>query len=281
MTAATGSPARSLSGCLCATFVLRGGRTVLASATRTPPLHLQRVLYLDARRPHLCRAVLLNATAGLFAGDRLTVEIHVGVGAAVEVTTPAMSRAYGMPAGHAATVTRISVADGGYLEYLPEPTLACRDAALHTKLEIDAGPNAVVAAGEVLAFGRAARGELHAYRELAASIDLRVAGDAVLVEKLDLDPSSGDVDALTGGFSAYGASHLLGPGAERLLGHVREILAAQPDVIAGASLLPNGAGIAVRVLGRAPSAVQASLRAVHDGFRERCTPAVRDARPCE
>ncbi len=261
------STARALNGRLGLRFARAGGRTVLAAAERIPPLHVQRLLYLDPCRPDLARAILLNTTAGLFAGDRLATSIEIGPDAAVEVTTPAMARAYAMPAGHAETMTRLMVAGGGYLEYVPEPTLVCADAALHTSLEIDAARDAFVAAGEVLAFGRVARGELHAYRELVEHLTVRVAGETVLVERVAFTPESDDVATALGGFAAYGCLHLLGPGVAGMLNAVRFALDTRPGMVAGASLLPADAGIAVRVLGVAPHAVHAVLRVVVGRFR--------------
>src|SRR3712207_8876371 len=50
------------------TTLFRSGReskrTVLASAERSPPWHIQRLLHLDRAHPALAEAVLLNTTAG-------------------------------------------------------------------------------------------------------------------------------------------------------------------------------------------------------------------------
>lgn len=268
--------ARSLRGTLSLTFVRDRGRTVVRGMHHTPPLHLQRLLYLDRERPALARATLLNGTAGLFAGDRLCLEIRAGAGAAVELTTPTMTRAFGMRDGHAEVITRLTAAVGSYLEYLPEPVILCRDAALHQRTDLEAEAGAIVAVGEVLSFGRGARGERHAYRELRQRTEVCYDGRPVLVEGLyltsDHPPTAPGV---LGPYQAYGTLQLLaGAGqSERLLPMVRDVLATRPDIPAGASLLATGAGVAVRVLGDAPSAVQSLLRTVVTMFRSCCFPA--------
>src|SRR5688572_23747501 len=133
---------RALTGLLRLRFAAAEGRTVVREAERTPPLHVQRALYLDPERPGLARVALLNSTAGLFAGDRLTTELHVDEGTAVDVITPQMTRAFAMPSGHAQTCTAATVAGGGYLEYLPEPLLLCRDATVHTALSLNVAAGA-------------------------------------------------------------------------------------------------------------------------------------------
>jgi urease accessory protein len=258
---------RALTGNLRLRFAPSDGRTVITEAKRTPPLHVQRALYLDPAWPGLARVALLNSTAGLFAGDRLATGLCVDEGAAVEVITPQMARAFAMPSGHAEVSTTISVAHGGYLEYLPEPLLLCRDAAVHTVLSVDIAGGAVAAVGEVVAFGRVARGELYAFRELISRVTVACGGESVLVERLAVEPESTDVTALFGGYAAYGSLYLLGYGVLQMLGSVRERLAASPGLLGGASTLQGGAGVVVRVLGLAPASVQASLRAMIGEFR--------------
>lgn len=296
MTTIADATARTLHGRLWLRFARTEGRTVLAAAERTPPLQLQRLLYLDRSHPGLARAVLLNGVAGLFAGDRLETEIEVDTGAAVEVGTPAMSRVFAMPSGHAEAATRLSVAPGGYLEYLPEPVLLCAGAALRASLAIDAAAGSVVAAGEVLAFGRVARGELHAYRDLESRTTVRVDGAVVLADRLALDPALGDAATAVGGFAASGCLLLLCLNPEQMLASVRTVLAAGSamaavatlppagvDTLAAATLLPAGAGVAVRVLGASPHGVHAALRAVLARFRREAWPpspgAPRSNRP--
>jgi urease accessory protein len=287
--------ARSLRGRLSLRFADDGRRTVLAHAERSPPWHVQRLLYLDPAWPALAGVALLNQTAGLFAGDRLDLAVTVEGGAAVSLSTPTVTRAYAMPEGDASVTTCLTVSSGGYLEYLPEPTLLCRDAALVQTLALDAEPGAAVALGEVLAFGRAAHGERHAYRSLTQRIELRRGGETVLAEALRLTREDApDVPGMLGPFAAYGSLHLLpregdpaallartraalevqtgaSAGASRLPGgrHQREGTGqhGHPGVLAGASLLPGGAGVAVRVLGEAAHAVQTVLRAVVLDFR--------------
>jgi len=269
------SAARSVQGRLQLRFALERGRTVLACCERTAPFHLQRLLYLEAHYPALARATVLNGTAGLFAGDRLELAVEVGAGAAASLTTPTMTRVFGMREGHARVRTRLTVAAGGYLEYLPEPTLLCRAAALHQRTALDLEPGARAALGEVFAFGRRAHGERHAYRSLDQQQEIHVAGDLVLCERLHLTPDrSPDAVGMLGDYAAYGSLQLLNPGgdSERLLAATRTVLAGDPHLYAAASLLSNGQGVVVRALGEAPSAVQRVLTSLVHAFRRRTCP---------
>src|SRR5688572_7795940 len=165
--------ARSLHGRLRLRFASDGIRTVVIGVERSPPFHLQRLLYLDACRPDLARAVVLNGTAGLFAGDRLGLDIEVQPHAAVEISTPASTRVFAMDDGYAETRTSIRVESGGYLEYVPRPVILCRDVALRVHTDVTVRGGGMAAIGEVVAFGRAAAGERHCYRRLDLRAELR------------------------------------------------------------------------------------------------------------
>ena len=99
----------------------RDGRTRLTHARTRPPLLVQRVLYPDDSVPDLAHVFLSNPTGGLFAGDRQDVMVEVGRGARAHVTTQSATKVYTMEHGKAEQRVALSVAAGGYLEYLPDP----------------------------------------------------------------------------------------------------------------------------------------------------------------
>jgi urease accessory protein len=266
---------RSLQGCLSLRFAHNGERTVLAEAERSPPFHVQRLLYLDACRPALAHAAILNTTAGLCAGDRLVLTIRVQHGAAVEVTTPTSTRVFSMGSGEAESQTHIIVESGGYLEYVARPVILCRDAALRLRTRVDVDQGGIAAIGEVLAFGRVAAGECHAYRSLDQRTDLTYAECLILTEALRLTrEQSPDATGVLGRSAAYGTLHLLGiePDTSPWVMEVREILGGLRGVVGGVSILHTGSGLAVRLLGDRPHAVYEALRSVAVWFRGRLAP---------
>lgn len=262
--------AASVDGRLSLRFVLENGRTTLATVRRTQPFHVLRPLSLDPARPHLTTVSVLNATAGLFAGDRLCLHVAVGDEAAVQLTTPTMTRVHAMRAGCAVCAVRLRVAAGGYLEYLPEPLLLCRDAALLQETEVDVAAGGAAAIGEVIAFGRRAHGEGHAYRRLRTVTEARRDGAVVVADALDLLPHRTPMTmGAVGDAAAYGSLMLLTPNAPStsLLDATRGALDACAGVVAGASLLPLAAGVAVRVLGETAAATRGAVVAAVAVFR--------------
>jgi len=68
---------------------LAGGRTTLRRQRVGYPLHVTRGFYLDAARPDLLTLYLQSASGGLYAGDRLKLDVSVGADAAFHLTTQA------------------------------------------------------------------------------------------------------------------------------------------------------------------------------------------------
>ena len=274
---------RSLAGSLAVRAVADGnGITRLVEIARRPPMQVQRPLYMDTAHPGLATAHIINATAGLFAGDELRLRIDVSGSSRLAVSTPAMTRVYAMPDGGVAT-SRVDlyVGHGGYLEYLPAPTMLCRGAALRQEMRIDLDPDAHAAIGEAWAFGRAAHGELHAYRELNARTEVWRSGTLVLADALVLNPSAAPPEAAVGSYAAYGTLTFTGPRVDAaLLTRVRRLLDERVDLIlAGASTLARDGGIAVRVLGLSANNVHTTLQRLIAEFRRCVLGEERSSKP--
>ncbi len=194
--AAAGAPP-ALAGHLHLEAALReDGRTILAYQSFRAPFHLSKP-YWDGG---VLQVQIVNATAGILAGDRLELAVRVADGAALLVTTPATTRAFMMRSGAAECRQFFSVAAGGWLEYAPEPLCPHRDCdyTQTTRLELAAG--AEVFFTDTLAPGRVGRGEAWAWRRLRIQLDVVLDGEPILRERLD---GSGADLARTAAF--YGA----------------------------------------------------------------------------
>ena len=85
----------------------------------------------------MAHVILANPTAGLLAGDRHEVRVHVGSGARARVTTQAATKVFSMASGHAQQVISLRVAEGGVLEFLPGAVIPFRHSGLVQRVEIE------------------------------------------------------------------------------------------------------------------------------------------------
>ncbi len=160
------------------------GRTVLAGQACRSPFHVSKPYWDEAAGTLIVQVV--NATAGILAGDCLEADIQVEAGASLLVTAPSASRVFRMGEGTAANVRQhCRVAAGGWLEILPEPLVPHRGCRYFqtTRLEVAAGAGLLYT--DLLLPGRTAHGEAWAWERLCLETEVRVAGELVLRERFD------------------------------------------------------------------------------------------------
>ena len=159
-------------------------RTVLAEQSCRSPFHLSKPYWDDAAGTLLVQVV--NATAGILAGDCLESDFAVGPGASLLVTAPSASRVFRMGEGGAATCRQhFRVEAGGWLEVLPEPLVPHRGCRYHQTTRLEAAAGAGVFYADLLLPGRPAHGEAWAWDRLCLETEVRVAGELVLRERFD------------------------------------------------------------------------------------------------
>ena len=230
-------------------FALGGGRTFLARQSVPYPFHATRPHYLGAGRPDLATLVLQSASGGLFGGDRLALDITAGVGAAVHVTSQAATVVHVAHDDEAVVATRIETRDGAVLSLTTDPYILFPDAKLTAVTDIVLAATATVIVAEGFAAHDPAGGKRP---PLGLSTRSRVIAEdgRVLVD----DANEADGAALfgprspLGPYKAFGTVLVLGSAANRLDPAAFEARLDAVGVLAGASPLPNGAGLGIRLL---------------------------------
>ena len=183
-------------GRLALAFAREGGRTVLKERRFVLPLQFLEPIDL-AGDGALC-APLLNPTGGVLGGDRLQTSIRLEEGASVCVTTPSATRVYRSDGRPSRIDTRIEVAAGAVLEYLPEHLIPHPGAALVQRLavEVAAGGRAIV--WDAWALGRVARGERWSFARLDLETAVRVDGRLAFLDRVRLTPDARALEPAAG-----------------------------------------------------------------------------------
>jgi len=249
----------------------RAGRTRLTQSRTRPPLLVQQALYPDDAAPDMAYVFLANPTGGLLQNDRHGIAVSVSAGARAHVTTQSATKVYTMTDGVAEQRVRLNVAAGGYLEYLPDPLIPYRDASLEQEVEIVCEPGAALIFCDVVTPGRVAMGESFTYRRLSNRLTVcGQNGRPVYREAFDLEPGRVDLTGL--GVLGFGSQQDADDASARTLGsllivcdnqparpilnQVRQSLGDCPGVVAGASVLPDGNGVGIKIIGPDCAAVQ-------------------------
>jgi urease accessory protein len=279
--------ARGQHGILTMDFARSGGRSVLAHLHRQAPLLAQQALYWDEQLPVMPCVFMITTAGCVLAGDRLDIAISVGSGAMAHVTTQAATKVHKMNAGVAEQSMRLDLAEGSYLEMLPGPVIPHRHSRFATTTTATVAPTATVLITELLAPGRKhhGHGELFEYDLYSSALTIaRPDGTALCAEKFVSEPwrypvrqagVMGDYDVLANVTLAAPS-----PVAAAVLEHVDATSDASGGWMAGASILPNDAGLVYKVLGTETEPVTAKVREFWRLVRrEAVGSAIPDPRP--
>jgi len=200
-------------------FARRDGISRLAQLYQRDPL---RVLFPVPAAGDPPVAVIVTTSGGLVAGDRLDIRVELAPGAVAHVTASAAEKVY-RSTGRTTTITQtLAIGPGAALEFLPPETILFDGARLQRETVIDLAPGSAFLGGDIVVFGRRARGERFANGFLREVWELRRNGYLVWGDALHLDDDVGriiDDPACFDGAAAF-ATMIFSPPA----GDVRSLL---------------------------------------------------------
>jgi urease accessory protein len=138
---------------------------------------------------------LNNVSGGVLAGDRLSLDVEVEAGTAVQITTTGATRLYRHRAGAADSEqdVRFDIHDGAQLEYLPDALIPYAGSRHVQRTKIRLGRGATLFWWEVLAPGRLAAGECFAFERLRVQNEVDAGTRPVLLEDFLLEPKERDL----------------------------------------------------------------------------------------
>jgi urease accessory protein len=165
-------------------FARRNGTTRLCHLYERDPLRVLFPLPEAGEPPH---AVIVTTSGGLVAGDRIDVAVIVDDNAAAHLTASAAEKIYRSPGATTEIRQSLSVGAGARLEFLPPETILFDGARLRRTTSIDLASTAGFLGGDVVVFGRRARGERFSRGFLHQVWEVRRAGRLVWGDALHLD----------------------------------------------------------------------------------------------
>lgn len=153
--------------------------------------------------------MVVKVSAGLMAGDCEMITIKLEPHAKAEFMSQAFEKIHQMnDGGEAKREGHITVGDDATLYYAPLPVLPFADSAFRSSFVIDLeSTTSRLFYSDVLACGRAARGEEFAYRLYESRLRIKRAGELIYVDNLHFAPAEDGVD-MTGLTQYEGHSHL-------------------------------------------------------------------------
>lgn len=215
-------------------------------------------------------AVLVNTAGGVACGDHFAIALDLEPGGDLVLSTTAAEKIYRSDGPVSRIENKVSLGAGAQLAWLPQETILFDRARVRRRFEADLAPGATLVAAEIVAFGRAARGERIAHGLFADTWRVRRAGRLVYADSFVLDGPIGELlarPAIGGGARACATLLDVSDGAEARLDEARARLAeaAAPGIEAAASAW-NG-HLAIRALSGAVGPLRGLVARFLAGYR--------------
>ena len=131
-------------------YTRENARTV-ARFQHDGPLRILQSLYPEGDA--ICHNVLVHPPGGLVGGDTLDIQVSAGPGSHALLTTPGATRFYRSTGETAVQRTRLQLADGARLEWLPLEAIAYSGCIAENRLLLELAPGAECLAWDVTALG--------------------------------------------------------------------------------------------------------------------------------
>jgi len=252
------------------------GRTVLADMERRAPLLAQKALYWEESQPGMACVIVIASSGCVVQGDRLALDVNAGPASCALVTTQSAAKVHSMDHSYAAQIQRFCLGEGAYLEYMPDPLILHRRSRYLQDSFVTLPASASFVYGELLVPGRRWHHEEELFGFDIYSAGLNVSrpggkeGDILFEARLVLEPDDMDFRnvGVMGTFEVLGSVYAFVP--ERHTASLKNAVGSDVsgELAWGASVLPNGAGLALRVLGHDVGKVRAKMREFHSLVRK-------------
>jgi urease accessory protein len=221
--------------------------TVAADAGRSRRGRVHEAGALRVRFPNgdgeTLEAVTVNTAGGMTGGDRFDIDVKVGAGAKLTLTTAAAEKVYRSLGPDTEIRVTLDVAQGGTLAWLPQETIVFDQVRLRRSIDVDLKHGAQLLLAEAVLFGRAAMGETVTQGRFIDRWRVRVGGALVFAETVRLDgpiaQSLAQVAVAAGGVAV--ATVLKIPGTDKDVAAVN----AMSDNLAGEAGISAWNGLAV------------------------------------
>lgn len=246
--------------------VNREGRSVMSELDRRAPLIVQQELYFDKELPDLPCVYILSSGGPNVDGDRFVQNFSLKKGAMAFISTGAATKLAEMKSNYSGMSQTITLEDGAYLEFLPEPVIPHAHTRYISDTKIVIAESAALFYSEIYMPGRKyyKDGEVFKYDVLSVcSHAERPDGAPLFREKFIIKPAEMPLrdTGIMAGYDVFANVFVLAP--PRAADAIYEATEAfiTPKLAQGITRLPSDAGLLLRALGREPGPVKKAVRA--------------------
>jgi len=229
-------------------------KTIVKDQYSRVPLLTQRALYLEESLPSMAYIYIISPSGGILQGDRYRLDIVLGKEAQAFMTTQGATRLYRMDRDYATQILNVTLDDECYFEFVPDQIIPYRGSRFYQKVELMVHDNATMIYTEMIVPGRVASGESFEYdicylKVIAKNQENRLRFTDVAI----LEPKKNNLKKLgvLGDLDVVGSVYILTKeeNVKELNDRINSFLQTLSNVSGGATILPHGSGLVIRMLG--------------------------------
>jgi len=255
---------------------LRHGRSVASHQFHQGALRVLRPHYLDDSG-QVCY-VVVNPGGAYLGADLFLIDVEVGDGADLLLTTQSATKVYRTPGSFAEQRMAVRLGEGARLELMPDQLIAYREASYRQRTSVTLWPSSSLVMAEVVTPGWSPDGAAFRYEEVRLRNDIRVetdsGGQLLALDNLLIRPPLHDVAGLgiMEGYSHLGSLVVVDARVDQELADELHGLTAGFDALTGISLTRPVAGVTglvLRSLSHSTDELNRLLRSCTDLLRGR------------
>lgn len=222
------------------------GETYLSDQHVGYPMHITRPFYLENDPPGMPTVYLQSVSGGLFGGDVIHLTITVNENAQAQVTTQAGTVVHSMkPQQHATQHITIDARINSLFEFISDPLILFPESKLNQRIQLNLSPDATVVLTDSFVIHDPTKSN-SIFRELSNEVIIKYDHKVGAVDRFRV---AGDTFTDLAPFKAHGTLIIATKtDQERLAQRLHNILPSAANKYGGCSILPNDAGLSVRLM---------------------------------
>jgi urease accessory protein len=230
----------------------RRGKSIAAHQYHRGALRILRPHYLDDSG-QVC-FVLVNPGGAYLGADLYVIDVEVGDGAKLLLTTQSATKIYRTPGSFAEQRMTIRLGEGAQLELAPDQVIAYREASYRQNTQVTVRPSSSLVVAEVITPGWSPDGASFRYEELRLRTEIHVEGaegtDLLALDNLLIRPPFNDVTGMgfMEGYTHLGSLVVVDARADQAIADELHALTAGHDAYTGVSVTASAGGTAGLVL---------------------------------
>lgn len=242
----------------------RQGKTVTNNLFFQGGFKIMRPVYHKANQPCF---YILNPGGGYLNGDTYRVNVTAKEDSKLTLTTQAATKVYKTPTRPAYQETEFHLEKGSYVEYLPDPLIAYKDAQYVQKNTVHMKKGATFMSSDIVTPGWSPEGEYFDYDSLRLLNEIYMDGELVAFDHVKLEPKENHMNGLgfMEGYTHLGSFFVVGEKTdEQLLDQLYEaIQETSADIKVGLSQL-SVPGLSIRVMARSSQVIEGIFTRCHE-----------------